>query len=310
MDANKKKSHRLQEYRRKWKYVLTMVPILFFFVLFAIVPNVAVIPLSLYDWSPIKANKEFVGMKNFRLMFTDGIGLQDTLETAGNTLVYILGLFVIQTVLSLILSLALQKNTTKNKFFRAFFFIPMVFSSTMVSLTWAFMYDANLGVINNIMSFFNPDKFPGVNFFDNRIVAVILIVVVHIWANIGYPITILTSGLNTISGDLSEAAMIDGANAWQTFTKITFPLLMPTIFRLSLMTVATGAMASDYVVMIGSKGATMPYDTWAASMFKGTFNMMDYGGVSAQAVLMFILLAIASAVQFVAMQKVENKVLG
>jgi ABC-type sugar transport system permease subunit len=297
-----------QKYRKKYKFVLLIIPSLFLYVLFGIYPNLSVFRMSLYDWSPIRTTKIFVGLHNYRMMFT--VGLEETLTKAGNTLIYILGLFVLQTILSLILSLALQKNTVKNKFFRAYFFLPMVFSSTMVSMTWAYMYDPNLGIINNILGAFGVEGYPGTNFFLENWQAVILIVVVHIWANLGYPITIITSGLNTISGDLGEAAMIDGANSWQTFWKITFPLLLPTLFRLSLMTITTGAMASDYVVMVGSRTANKAYDTWSAYMYKQTMSSTDYGGVSAAAVLLFFLLAIASLIQFLAMRKVENKVLG
>ena len=82
------------------------------------------------------------------------------------------------------------------------------------------------------------------------------------------------------------------------------------MFRLSLMTITTGAMTSDYMVMIGSRNRTMTYDTWAVSMYKGTLSGTKYGSVSATAVLMFIFLAIASLIQFLAMRKIENSVLG
>ena len=295
-------------YKKKWKYVLAMTPSLILYTMFAIYPNISVIPMSLYDWSPIRSTKIFVGLKNFRLQFT--VGLDDTIQRAGNTILYILGLLVIQTVLAMILALALQKNTAKNKFFRAFFFLPMVFSSTMVSMTWAYMYDPNLGIINNMLGGFGAEGYPGVNFFSENWRAVLLIVFVHIWANMGYPLMIFTSGLNTISGDLGEAAMVDGANSWQTFIHITFPLMLPTVFRISLMTITTGAMASDYIVMVGSRTNGMTYDTWAATMYKQTMMSTDYGVVSAMAVLMFILLAVTSLVQFLAMRKIENKVLG
>ncbi len=297
-----------REYVKKWKYVLMITPSVFLMFLFGIYPNISVFWMSLYDWSPIRTEKIFVGLHNYIIMFT--VDLQDTFQKAGNTLIYIGGLFLIQTVLSLILALALQKNTKGNKFFRAYFFLPMVFSTTMVSMTWAFMYDPNLGVINNIMAMVGAGGFPGKYLFSENWQAVLLIVCVHIWANIGYPITILISGLSTMSEEIKEAAMIDGANSIQLFTKITFPQLMPTILRLSLLTVTTGAMASDYVVMIGNRNSIKPYDTWSASMYKQIMTTTDYGGVSASAVLMFVLLATASLIQLLVMRKVEKSVLG
>ena len=297
-----------RKFNRKWKYVLAVIPSLVLYLIFSIYPNLEVFPKSLYKWSPLRSAKTFVGLHNFEILFT--VKLKDTLDKAGNTLMYIMGLFVIQTILSLILALALQKGTRKNKFFRAYFFLPMVFSTTMVSMTWTYMYDPNLGVINNLLGFLGRDGFPGKYLMSPNWQAILLIVLVHIWANIGYPIMIILSGLNTISGDLGEAARIDGANTWQTFTKITMPLLIPTLLRLSLMTISTGAMASDYIVMMGSRTANLPYDTWSAYMYKETLNGIDYGGVSACGVLMFFVLATASIIQFLAMRKTEERIYG
>lgn len=303
-----KDSVKLQNFRRsfrtKWKYVLWVVPSLFLLVLFQVYPNVAIFPMSLYEWSPIKTVRTFVGTHNFDMLFT--VNLEDTLEITTNTLLYIGGLFVVQTLLALVLALALQKNTRKNRFFRAYFFLPMVFSATMISMTWNYMYDPNLGVINTFLGMLGVDGYPGVNLMDAGWKAILLIVFVHIWANIGYPLIIITSGLNTISGELGEAAMVDGANSWQTFTKITFPLLMPTLFRLSLMTITTGAMAANYIVMMGTRHS----QTWSSYIYNQTRGGTDYGSASAAAVLLFVFLAIASAVQFFAMRKIENKVLG
>lgn len=297
-----------KKYHRKWKYILVMLPILFFYVLFSIYPNIQILPMSLYDWSPIRTAKTFVGLHNFEILFK--VRWEDTIARLGNAMLYIVGLFVIQTVVSLIMALVLQKNTKKNAFFRAYFFLPMVFSTTMVSMTWAYMFDPNLGVINTVLGIFGIEGYPGTNLFAENWQAILLIVLVHIWANIGYPMTILISGLNTISGDLNEAAVVDGANSWQIFSKITFPLLLPTLLRLSLLTITTGAMASDFIVMLGSRTSTVSYDTFASWMYKQTLLSTDYGMVSAAAVVMFVFLAVASLIQFIAMQKIENKILG
>ena len=293
-----------KSYRLKWKFVLWILPSMFFLVLFKIYPNIAVLPMSLYKWSPIKSDKIYVGLHNFEMLFN--VNLEDTMEMIRNTLLYVGELFVIQTVLALILALALSKNTKKNRIFRAYFFLPMVFSATMISMTWNFMYDPNLGVINSILGMLGVNGYPGVNLMDEGWKAISLIVFVHIWANIGYPLIILTSGMNTISGDLSEAALIDGANGWQTFWYITFPLLLPTMFRLSLMTITTGAMSSNYIVMMGTRHS----QTLATYIYNQARKGVDYGSASAAAVLLFGFLVVTSVVQFFVMRNVEKKTLG
>lgn len=291
-------------YRRKWKYVLAIMPSILLLYLFNVYPNVAVFPFSFYKWNPLNAIKTFVGWHNYEIMFT--VQLEKTLDRAMNTLMYVLGLLIIQTVFSLIISMVLQKPTKRNKFFRAYFMLPMVFSTTMISMTWNYMYDANLGVINNILGMLGVEGYPGVNFMDEGWKAILLIVIVHIWANLGYPILMLTSGLNTISADVGEAARMDGANSWQTFRHITLPLLLPTLFRLSLTTLTTGAMATDYIYMMGNRHCW----TWASDMYTATLTGTDYGGVSAASVILFVVLAVLSTIQFIAMKKVEDKILG
>lgn len=292
---------------REYRFLLYALPILIVWFVLSIYPHLEVIPLSLYKWSPLSKNKEFVGLFYYKMIFTHQ--WKETARTILNTVYYILFLFGIQTVLALLLALILQKNTRHNKFFRALFFLPMVFSSTMVSLTWSYMYDPNLGIINNILGKFNVEGFPGHNFFTPEWCAILFIVLVHIWHNIGYPITIYTSGLQTISDDVHEAATLDGVNPWNRFWKITFPLMLPTILRTTMLTFSTGALAYDYVLMMGSRMTTVPYDTWAAIIYKGISDN-DYGSVSAKSVLLFVILTIMCVSQYVATKKAEDACLG
>lgn len=295
-------------YRKKWKHVIYIMPILIWWFIIAIYPRLEIFPMSLYEWNPVTNHKEFVGLYYFKLMFTRS--LDYTLRDTWNTCMYVFYLFIIQTTLAFILSLALQKNTKHNNFFRALFFLPLVFSTSMVSLTWAYMYDPNVGIINNILAIFQPDKYPGFSYFTENWMAILVVVIVHIWANIGYTITILTSGLNTISEDLGEAAQIDGANRWQTFWHITVPLMLPTILRNTLLTISTGATASDYQFLLGNRSQIVEYDTWATLLYKNLTMATDYGPVCAMSVVFFVVLSVLAIIQFVAMKKVEDKILG
>lgn len=300
--------HTMSRKRKHWKYILCVIPILVVWFILSIYPHVEVIPLSLYKWSPISQKRTFVGLEYFKIMFD--VQWKITWKQFLNTILYVLYLFGIQTILALSLALVLRKNTRHNKFFRALFFLPMVLSSTMVSLTWSYMYDPNLGIINNLLGNLGVDGFPGHNFFKPDAMALLCIVLVHIWANIGYPITIITSGLQTISDDLEEAARLDGANQWQLFWRVTFPLLLPTLLRITLLTLTTGSMAIDYILMMGSRGDTMSFDTWSVEIYKGITNDSNYGMVSARSVVLFVVMIVFSLIQYRATKKVEDDILG
>ena len=292
---------------REYRFILYALPILIVWFVLSIYPHLEVIPLSLYKWSPLSKTRKFVGLYYFKMIFT-----HQWKESSGymvNTVLYIFYLFGIQTVLALLLALILQKNSMHNKFFRALFFLPMVFSSTMVSLTWSYMYDPNLGIINNILGMLKVEGFPGHSFFTPDWCALLFIVLVHIWHNIGYPITIYTSGLQTISEDVNEAATLDGVNPWSRFWKVTFPLMLPTILRTTMLTFTTGALAYDYILMMGSRMTTVSYDTWATIIYKGMGDN-DYGMVSAKSVLLFVILTIMVIAQYIATKKAEDACLG
>lgn len=297
-----------RNYRKKYKYFLYIAPSLVVWFVLVVYPKLQAYPMSFFEWNPLTGEKTFVGWYNYIIMFTRN--LRPTLQDAGNTLCYVLYLLFIQTILATILALAMQKNSKGNRFFRAFFFMPMVFSTSMVSLTWAYMYDPNLGVINNFLAILDPSKYPGFNFYSENWSEILCVVIVHIWANIGYTITILTSGLNTISEDLNEAAKIDGANSRQSFWRITVPLWMPTILRNMLLTITTGAVAHDYQVLLGNRTTVMDYDTWSTVLYKNLLGATDYGPVCAMGVIMSIVLGIITLIQYLAMKKVERDIYG
>ncbi len=307
MNSQNKMTKWKRQYRKKWKHVLYIIPILIIWFIFAIYPRIEVFPMSLYEWNPVTNRKIYKGFYYFKLMFTRN--LKYTMRDIKNTCYYVAFLLVIQSVLAMILTLALRRDTKVNRFFRAFFFMPMVFSSAMVALTWSYMYDPNLGVINNILAMFS-DKFPGFSFFDKDWMAILVVVIVHIWANIGYTIMILNSGLTTISDELAEAAKVDGATTWQSFWKIEFPLMLPTFLRMILMTISTGAMACEYQYLLGNKADVMTYDTLGTQLYKSLSSATNYGPVCAVSVCVFFILGGITLFQYIVMNKVENRILG
>lgn len=306
MTKEAKKQLRKKQFTTKWKYVLVMLPSLFLFTVFKIYPNLSVFPLSLYDWSPIRSTKEYVGFENFIKIFV--INKDKTTMLITNTITYVLALFIIQTVFALILAIALQKNTKINTFFRAYFFLPKLFSAAMIGLTWQFMYDPNLGIINSILGALGVEGFPGEYLFKGNFISVLLVVIVHIWANLGYVILYILSGLSTISEELYEAAKMDGANGWQRFFSITLPLLVPTLSRISLLTLTTGILSADYTILLNG-AANGQAATLGSYVYNQTRMGTDYGLVAALGVLMFVVLGTLSIIQFFGMRKIEKAVL-
>ena len=288
------------------KYMFYVLPGLIGLYIFAVYPNLQVFPLSFYKWNGVSKTKTFVGWQNISTTFNSPYFKQSLL----NTISYILFLFVVQSIVALLLALILKKNTVHNKFFRTLFFFPLVLSTVMVGLTWGYMYDPNIGLINQILTkigFSNFSSFAWVT-DAHPIRATFFIVVIHIWHNIGYPITLLTAGLLTIPNDLYEAADIEGATARQVFTSVTMPLLLPTFSRITLLTVATGAMAFDYVFLMGSSALiAAKYDTLAVGIYKDLAGT-NLGMSASKGVMLGVILFVVFMVQYVVTKKIENSI--
>jgi raffinose/stachyose/melibiose transport system permease protein len=286
------------------KYFFLILPSLIAFFVLGVYPNLQVFQLAFYKWNGISKKKPFVGLQNFETFLNS----PKFVEGLMNTVFYILFLFLLQTVVAILISVTLKRNTTHNKFFRTFFFLPLVFSSVMVGLTWSYMYDPNLGVLNQLLTNIGLDGFKSFNWLGDPARGVLCIVLVHIWANLGYPITIITAGLQTIPDSLYEAAEVEGANPLQTFRKVTLPLLLPILMRVTILTITTGAMAFDYVYLMGgSTGGSSPFDTWAVGIYR-SLGGTNIGMPSAQSVILSIVLFLVFLLQFVVTKKVEDSI--
>lgn len=303
MTTETKKQRCMRAWKKKWRYLVAIIPSLVLYFIFCVYPNISVFPLSLYEWSPLSSTKTFVGLQNFRMIFV--ISKDETVQIILNTVTYVLALLIIQTLLGMIFALMLHKNTKIRRGIRTYFYIPKILSVAVVGLTWQYMYDPNLGIINNILGALGVEGFPGTFFFKEAFTSVIMVVCVHIWANMGHALMYLISGFTTISDDLYEAAKIDGANGWKQFWHITLPLLTPSLSRYTLLTMTTGVMTADYLYVLEAREA----DNLASHIFRMTRSGTAYGMVSAYGVLMFIVVGALMIIQFVSMNKIEKSIM-
>lgn len=287
-----------------YKRLFYIVPLVVFWFVFGLLPNVHLFYVAFFNWNGVSKVKIFTGLQNFKDVLND---IQIP-RVVMNTILYVLFLLVIQTVFALILAFALRKNTRKNIFFRTLFFLPLVLSTTVVGLTWGYMYDANLGMINTLLESVGLKSLQQ-NWLGVVVLSVFCVVMVHIWQNIGYPLTMLLAGMTGISRTLSEAASVEGASEGQIFFHITMPLLLPTLMRIILLTIVTGAIAFDYVFILSGGGSStnaQPFDTIAAYMWRNIFSTYNYGKPAAISVFLSLTIFIVYIIQFFVTKRIEE----
>lgn len=242
--------------------------------------------ISLFKWNGIGA-KEFVGIKNYLSLFG-----QDKvfLIAIKNNLIWIaLTIFITMSV-SLGFAVILNKKFAGRTFFRGFFYFPCVIAPIAVSIIWRWIYNPNIGFINQFFQAIGADLKQ--NWISDPKVSLYAIFLAALWQAIGQPMILFLAGLQAVSPDVLEAATIDGADGMKKFFLITVPLLKET-FVIVLATLIVAAMKVYDVVQGltggGPNNATQMLSTY---MYSQTFQYNNVGMGTAIACIMVIIMMV------------------
>lgn len=214
--------------------------------LFFVIPFFLNIRLAFTDWNSYTDEINWNGLDNFQLL----IDQQILLEAVRNTVVYAVVAMVVQNVVSLAFALALQETNRINTFFRSLFFIPVLISSVAAGYIWYAVLAPN-GPFNQLISL----VVPGFSFawFGEASTALFMVAFTDAWKWSGIATLVYIAGLNAIPHELTEAATIDGANAWQRFVWVRFPLLAPA-FTFTVVTTLLGAINAYDIPIATTRG--------------------------------------------------------
>ena len=212
-----------------------------------------------------------------------------------NTMGYVVFQVAIMVFLSLITALILNRNIKARGFFRSVFFYPVLLSPIVVALIWKWILQEN-GLLNGILTIIGFDKAP---FLVNVQWARFWVIMISVWAFMGFYTLILLAGLQSIPADLYEAASIDGANSWQSFTKITLPLLMPTMIVVLVLSLIRAVQVFDIVFAFtgGGPGTATLYIVQFIYNYGFSSPNKQFGLAAAASLLMAGVLIILTVVQ-------------
>jgi len=232
-----------------------VAPAVIIFAIFYIIPFFWVFLYGLNDWDGISPLLQFVGLGNFKeIFFQDNIWWQSMLNAGYITLIAL----IFQNALAFLLAWACDREIKLKNFYRLVFFIPPVLSEVVVGLVWQWILDGNYGLLNSWLVFLG---FPQLvrNWLSDPGTAINVVAIVHCWKGFGWGFLIFLAGLQTIPRELYEAARVDGANAWQSFNKITIPLMIPVAVVVGILTIL-GTMQA-FVLIIAMTGGGPAYHT-------------------------------------------------
>lgn len=232
-----------------WIPYAFILPALALFAVFSVYSFSLLTYLSVFEWDGVSPTKVFVGLGNYWSVIAHDPVFWQSFRQAGTITLFAL---VFQNSLALGLALAVNSRIRLGTFYRTLFFLPPILSEIVVGLIWAWIYDGNYGVFNEILKAVGLGHMARPWLADPG-TALTAVAAIHIWKGFGWGFVIFLAGLQTIPAELYEAATVDGASAWRRFYHVTLPLLMPVCVVVSVLTIL-GTMQIFALIMATTQG--------------------------------------------------------
>lgn len=268
-------------------FVLILIPVLFTFW------------LCVNKWDGFNP-MTFVGLDNFKYIFSDKVFIQ----AVGKTVIYTLCSVLITMFISLGLAVLINQKLKGIGLFRTALFFPYIASIVAVAAVWQMLFQKDMGLINEMLKMFGVVDVPG--WFATTKWALPAVIIVTIWKNMGYYMIIYLAALQDVPTELIEAGMIDGASSWQRFWKIKFPLLRNATFFVVMMLTINSFKSFDIIFALTEGGPGTATTLLSQYIYNQSFVSWDYGRASAAAIILFIVVAIITAVQFALEKKMST----
>ncbi|MDJ0347958.1 sugar ABC transporter permease [Cryobacterium sp. PH29-G1] len=282
-----------------WLFVL---PTLFGVLGFYIWPIIQTGYLSFTETGPF-GGEEFIGVDNYQTMLADGnVG-----QALTNTLVYTIIVLAGIPIALLMANLVNQPGLRFASFYRVLFFMPYIAMPTAVALVWRMIYNGDFGILNWMLSLVGID---GPYWTSTPGFAIVSVGIVGMWASLGFGIIILGAALKNISPEYYEAAQLDGATRWKQFTAITVPLVTPSLFFVTIISVINGFQLFDllYAIMGQYNPALVQSQSLVYIFYNQAFIQNDKGYAAAIGMLILVVIGIVTFFQFRMQKKWVNYV--
>lgn len=277
-------------------YLFILPAFLLVFVLL-LIPMFQNIYYSFFDWDGI-SEPIFIGLKNYISFFSD----ENFLVSFRNTLIWV-GFTLIFPVMGGLLIAIFVKGMVLEKFFKSIFFIPLTISFVATGIIWTYMFSKELGVLNNLFNVFGIKR--SVSWLTGVPLNTFSLLIAWTWQQLGVNMVLFLMGLATIPEEPIEAAVIDGANKWQTFVYVTFPMLRPITTIVITMAMVNSFKAFDIIYVMTRGGPYRSSETLAVTMFRETFTLFRMGYGAAISVLLSIIVIAVSAIYIKRMARKE-----
>lgn len=263
--------------------------------IFVVAPLVASLVVSFYDWG-LLTGAHFVGLANYRKLFGADANFFPVLR---NTFVFAFVYTPLNLICATLLSTWINSGVYGRKIFRVLFLLPVITPAVANAEIWRFMLDSD-GLINEVIRALGGH---GKSWLQDPTWAMVWIIFLTLWQSIGYNIIVLGAGLDAIPHELYEAAAIDGAGRVRTFFSVTLPMLSPALFFASTMTLISAFQVFAQPQLMTNGGPGEATNTMVLYLYQSGFSFSRLGYASAIGWVLFVIIMLATALQFVGQRK-------
>jgi multiple sugar transport system permease protein/raffinose/stachyose/melibiose transport system permease protein len=295
----------------------TLTPVMLYMMFFTFVPMIWGIAITFFNYSPTRlggflgfgGGNPFAGLANYADLFADNPNGQLFRLSLGNTLIFSLLYMPLNLIVTVPLAVLIESINQKMKVvFRTIYFLPVVTSAVAVSLVWGVIYQPSFGLLNGVLHSFGISNIawlsdPSLRFLGLP-VAMWCVLVAYLWSDMGYNLIIFIAGLQGIPEVYREAAIVDGANAWQRFWYVTLPLLQSTMTFVMVMTMLSSwQVFVIFYILTGKGGPSNLTRTLVLHIYETAFRYQEMGLAATVAVVLFIIIMITTLLQLRFMRK-------
>lgn len=277
---------------------LFLIPNMAIFAIFTIYPALNGFNMSLYSSSNGRTFR-WEGLGNYEQILTSA----EFWTVARNTVVFAVAYVLLATAAAIAIAVLVNAQGRGKTFFRAVFFIPVLVSPVVVGLIWNWMLERENGLVNTALGAIGV---PGVPWLVDGFWAMVAVVLVGVWMQVGFYMLILLAGLQSIDPALYEAAKMDGATSWDQFRVITLPLLQPSIVVVVVLATIHGFQSFDFIWTLtggGPVGATMLMVQYIYE--NGFQSPIRFGIATAGGVLLFLVVFALTIVNWIVSRRRE-----
>ncbi len=292
-----KKTRNVSLERRFFPYIM-ILPNFFIFVAFVIIPAGFGFFYALTDWSGLGA-MSFIGMENFIRLFHDGKFWTAILRN----LYYITLSLPFIMMVPLLLAVLMTQDVKGQSVFRAIFYWPSMISYIVVGISFRFIFGDNAGIINYFLELLHLGR---VEWLTNKFTALLVVSMATVWSRSGFYMIAYITGLQSIPMSTFESARVDGATPIQTFFRITLPQLRPTTFLVMILGLIDLFKAYGLIIALTEGGPGTATKFGVQYVYERAFQELDMGYASALSVVMFLLMAGFTIIQFYLNKEGQN----